>query len=75
MGMLVLAAHKNIQLKQYKLMKRDTNIHQKGCEVCGIPDTPTQKGYIIISNQGVASAVVAAFCVGTLLVLRTYSKK
>jgi GR25 family glycosyltransferase involved in LPS biosynthesis len=75
MGMLVLAAHKNIQLKQYKLMKRDTDIHQKPCEVCNLPDAPTNKGYLIISNQGIASAVVASFCVGTLLILKTYFKK
>ncbi len=75
MGMVVLAAHKNIRLKQYKLMKRDTDIQQKSCEVCNLPDAPTQKGFLIISNQGVASAVVAAFCVGTLLVMRTYFKK
>lgn len=75
MGMLVLAAHKSIQLKQYKLMKRDTNIHQKSCEVCSMPDAPSEKGYIIITNQGVTSAIVAAFCVGTLFVLRTYFKK
>ena len=74
MGMLVLAGHKNIQLLQHKLMKRDTNIHQKSCEVCNLPDAPTNKGYLIISNQGVASAVVAAFCVGTLLLMKTYFK-
>jgi hypothetical protein len=76
MGMVVLAAHKNIQLKQKRLAKKDSDIQQKAsCEVCNLPDAPSNKGYLIISNQGVASAVVAAFCIGTLLVLRTYSKK
>ena len=76
MGMVVLAAHKNIQLKQVRLKKGDSDIQQKpSCEVCNLPDAPSNKGYLIISNQGVASAVVAAFCVGTLLVLKTYFKK
>lgn len=76
MGMVVLAAHKKIQLKQVRLKKGDTDIQQKpNCEVCNLPDAPTNKGYLIISNQGVASAVVASFCVGTLLLLKTYFKK
>jgi len=76
MGMVVLAAHKNIQLKQVRIKKGDSDIQQKpSCEVCNLPDAPTNKGYIIISNQGVASAVIAVACVGTLLVLKTYFKK
>jgi GR25 family glycosyltransferase involved in LPS biosynthesis len=76
MGMVVLAAHKNIQLKQVRLKKGDSDIQQKpSCEVCNLPDAPTNKGYLIISNQGVASAVVATFCVATLLLLKTYFKK
>jgi GR25 family glycosyltransferase involved in LPS biosynthesis len=76
MGMVVLAAHKHIQLKQVRLGKKDSDIQQKpSCEVCNLPDAPTRKGYIIMTNQTVASAVVATFCVGTLLVLRTYFKK
>jgi GR25 family glycosyltransferase involved in LPS biosynthesis len=76
MGMLVLAGHKNIQLKQVRIKKGDSDIQQKpSCEVCNLPDAPTNKGYVIISSQGVASAVVAVFCVGALLVLKTMSKK
>lgn len=76
MGMLVLAGHKNIQLKQKRLAKKDSDIQQKSfCEVCNLPDAPSNKGYLIISNQGVASAVIATFCVGTLLIMRTYFKK
>ena len=76
MGMLVLATHKNIQLKQVRLKKGDSDIQQKSsCEVCNLPDAPTSKGYIIVSNQGVASAIVAVFCVGTLLLMKTYFKK
>jgi GR25 family glycosyltransferase involved in LPS biosynthesis len=76
MGMVVLAAHKHIQLKQVRLGKKDSDIQQKpSCEVCNLPDAPTRKGYIIMTNQTVASAVVATFCLGTLLVLRTYFKK
>ncbi len=76
MGMIVLASHKNIQLKQLRMSKSDSDIQQKSsCEVCNLPDAPTKKGYVIISNQGVSSALVAAFCVGTLLVMRTYFKK
>ncbi len=76
MGMLVLAGHKNMQLKQVRLNKKDSDIQQKpSCEVCNLPDAPSNKGYLIISNQGVASAMVAAFCVGTLLVMRAYLKK
>ena len=76
MGMVVLACHKNIQLKQVRLNKKDSDIQQKpSCEVCNLPDAPTSKGYLIISNQEVASAAIAVFCVGTLLVLKTYFKK
>jgi GR25 family glycosyltransferase involved in LPS biosynthesis len=76
MGMVVLAGHKHIQLKQVRLGKKDSDIQQKpSCEVCNIPDAPTRKGYLIMTNQTVASAAIAVFCVGTLLVLRTYSKK
>jgi GR25 family glycosyltransferase involved in LPS biosynthesis len=76
MGMVVLAAHKNIQLKQVRLKKGDSDIQQKpSCEVCNLPDAPTNKGYLIISNQGVASALVAVGCVGVLLFLKTYAKK
>lgn len=76
MGMVVLAGHKNLQLKQVRLTKKDSDIQQKpSCEVCNLPDAPTSKGYVIISHQGVASLVVATLCVGSLLVLRTYFKK
>lgn len=76
MGMVVLAAHKNIQLKQVRLNKKDSDIQQKpSCEVCNLPDAPSNKGYLIISNQGVASAIVAVGCIATLLVLKTYGKK
>ena len=76
MGMVVLAAHKNIQLKQLRLTKKDSDIQQKpSCEVCNLPDAPSSKGYIIISNQGVASAVIAVVCIGTLFALKAYSKK
>ncbi len=76
MGMVVLAAHKNIQLKQVRLKKGDSDIQQKpSCEVCNLPDAPSNKGYLIISNQDVASAVVAGFCIGTLFILKTYFKK
>lgn len=75
MGMVVLAGHKNIQLKQVRLGKGDSDIQQKpSCEVCNLPDAPSNKGYVIVSNQGVASMVVATLCVGSLLVLRTYFK-
>jgi hypothetical protein len=76
MGMVVLATHKNIQLKQVRLKKGDSDIQQKpSCEVCNLPDAPTSKGYVIISNQGVASAAIAVFCVGTLFLMKTYFKK
>jgi GR25 family glycosyltransferase involved in LPS biosynthesis len=76
MGMVVIAAHKKIQLKQNRLKKGDSDIQQKpSCEVCNLPDAPTTKGYIIITNQGVASAVVATVCIGTLFFLKTYFKK
>ena len=76
MGMVVLAAHKNIQLKQVRLKKGDSDIQQKpSCEVCNLPDAPSNKGYLIVSNQGVASTVIAVFCVGTLFLIKTYFKK
>lgn len=76
MGMVVLAVHKNIQLKQVRLKKGDSDIQQKpSCEVCNLPDAPSNKGYLIISNQGVASAIVGVFCVGTLFLMKTYFKK
>ena len=75
MGMVVLAVHKNLQLKQVRLNKKDSDIQQKSsCEVCNLPDAPSKKGYVIISNQGVASMVVAVGCVTTLLLLKTYGK-
>ncbi len=76
MGMVVLAGHKNIQLKQVRIKKGDSDIQQKpSCEVCNLPDAPSTKGYLIVSNQGVASAFIAVGCVATLLVLKTYFKK
>jgi len=76
MGMLVLAGHKNLQLKQVRLGKKDSDIQQKpSCEVCNLPDAPTRKGYLIVSSQGVASAVVAVACLGTLFALKTFYKK
>lgn len=76
MGMIVLAAHKNIQLKQLRLKQGDSDIQQKpSCEVCNLPDAPSNKGYLIISNQNVASAAVATVCIATLLILKTFFKK
>ena len=76
MGMVVIAAHKKIQLKQNRFKKGDSDIQQKpSCEVCNLPDAPSNKGYIIVSNQGVASTVIAVFCVGTLLFMKAYFKK
>lgn len=75
MGMVVLAAHKHIQLKQVRIKEGDSDIQQKpSCEVCNLPDAPTNKGYLIISSQGVATAVIATFCVSTLLIMKTYFK-
>jgi GR25 family glycosyltransferase involved in LPS biosynthesis len=75
MGMVVIAAHKNIQLKQFRLHKKDSDIQQKpSCEVCNMPDAPTAKGYFILNNQSVASIAIATLCVGTLLVMKTYMK-
>lgn len=76
MGMVVIAGHKNIQLKQYRMHKKDTDIQQiLHCEVCNLPDAPTSKGYFIMTNQGVASVGIAVLCVGTLLVMKTFLKK
>lgn len=75
MGMLVIAAHKDVQLKQVRMHKGDSDIQQKpSCEVCNLPDAPTAKGYFILNNQSVASIAIATLCVGTLLVMKTYLK-
>jgi GR25 family glycosyltransferase involved in LPS biosynthesis len=76
MGMLTMAHHKDITLKQAKLGKKDSDIQQKpSCEVCNLPDAPTKKGYIIITNQTIATAGVAVLSVVALFALRVYSKK
>lgn len=76
MGMLVLAAHKNMQLKQVRIKHGDSDIQQKpSCEVCNLPDAPSQKGYFILNSQSVASAVIAIACVGTLFAMKAFSKK
>lgn len=76
MGMLVVASHKDIQLKQRRIKKGDSDIQQKqSCEVCNMPDAPTSKGYVILTSQTTASIVVATVCIGTLFALRVYSRK
>lgn len=76
MGMLVIGHNKKISLKQARLGKKDSDIQQKpGCEICNLPDAPTQKGYIVINNQVVAAAGVAAAAVVGLFFIRHFSKK
>lgn len=76
MGMVNIGHYKDISLKQHVIGSKDSDIQQKpSCEVCNMPDAPTKKGYIIINNQTVAAAGIAAFSVAALFALRIYSKK
>lgn len=76
MGMIVIGHHKDINLKQARLMKLDSDIAQKPrCEICNIPDTPTKKGYFILSQQGVTALTVCAATAGVLYALKMFSKK
>lgn len=76
MGMVVIAHNKSIVLKQAKLGKKDTDIQQKpSCEICNMPDAPTQKGFFILSNQTVSAIGVCAAAVVGLFALRVYAKK
>jgi len=76
MGMVTIAHNKNITLKQIRLMQKDSDIQQKeSCEVCNLPDTPMQKGYLIVSAQGITSIMVGLMALGGLFALRMYSKK
>lgn len=76
MGLITMAHNENIILKQFKIMKGDSDIMQKpSCEVCDLPDAPKQKGYLIITNQTITSAIVVALSLGGLAFLRILSKK
>lgn len=76
MGLITIAHNEKIILKQFKIMKGDSDIMQKpSCEVCDLPDAPKQKGYLIITNQTITSAIVVALSLGGLVFLRILSKK
>lgn len=76
MGILVIGHNKTILLKQAHLSKKDTDIQQKpNCEVCNLPDAPTQKGYLIVNNQRMGALSVAVGAVVALFLVRIYSKK
>ena len=76
MGMLAMAHHEKIVLKQFQFSKKDSDIQQKSvCEICDLPDAPRKKGYLIITNQTITSAIVIAMSFGGLLLLKTWAKK
>ena len=76
MGMINVACHKDIKLKQYHLSKKDSDIRQKAnCEICNIPDTPSRKGFMVLNNQDFAAFAVAAVSLGGLYAMRIYLKK
>lgn len=76
MGMLTIAHNKKITLSQVRLMEKDSDIQQKpSCEVCNLPDMPRQKGYLIVTAQGMASIAVGLIAMGGLFALRVFAKK
>lgn len=76
MGMVTIAHHKNITLKQIRLSAKDSDIQQKpSCDVCDMPDAPRKKGYLIVTGQGMAAIAVGFIAMGGLFALRVYSKK
>lgn len=76
MGLVTISHNKNIILRQVGVIEKDSDIQQKpSCEICNLPDAPSKKGYIIITNQTVSAVTVAIVSIGALFALRAYSNK
>ena len=71
MGMVVMAHHKKISLRQHRLFSKDSDIQQKStCDICDLPDAPRKRGYIILTNQTIAAMTAAGISIAALFVLR-----
>jgi GR25 family glycosyltransferase involved in LPS biosynthesis len=75
MGMVVMAHHKKISLRQHRLSAKDSDIQQKPkCEICDLPDAPQKRGYLILTNQTIGTLAAAGVSLFALLMLRSFSK-
>lgn len=76
MNLIVEANKKDFFLTQHKAGKYDSNIQQKNskCALCDIPTNPDDKGYLILTNQQVAVALVCGVVATSMFFLRAYAK-
>lgn len=58
LGILVHVHHRNVNVFQKPVMKKDSDIQKVNCDICDIPDDPRQRGYFILSGQSKKSLFV-----------------
>lgn len=57
-GILEHVHHRNMNVFQIPVMKKDSDIQKVKCDVCDIPDDPQERGYFILSGQNKKSLFV-----------------
>lgn len=76
LGLVKMAHHKDMIVKQVHVKKNDSDIREKPrCEVCDIPFSPSDKGFLILSKQQTNTLLLGAIMVGALGLLSQMGRK
>lgn len=70
-GSLVHVHHRNVNVYQISMTMKDSDIQKNKCQVCDIPDDPSDRGYLILSSQNKKSLFVVVLGIAGLYYLKT----
>jgi GR25 family glycosyltransferase involved in LPS biosynthesis len=66
LGILEHVHHRNMNVFQIPVIKKDSDIQKVNCDICDIPDDPRERGYFILSGQNKKSLFVVFVGLATL---------
>lgn len=71
LGIITHVHHKNVDVYQTTVKRKDTDIQKVKCEICDIPDDATSRGYFVLSGQNKKTLFVAILGLAGLYYLKT----
>lgn len=69
LGLIEHVHHRNMNVFQIPVMKKDSDIQKVNCDICDIPDDPRERGYFILSGQNKKSLFVVVLGLAGLFYL------
>ena len=69
LGILEHVHHRNMNVFQIPVIKKDSDIQKVKCDICDIPDDPRERGYFILSAQNKKSLFVVVLGLAGLFYL------